>query len=179
MDDSIILEHYLNGNPEAFELCMQKYGTECIGMAMGILNDGPDSEKCVNEVMTEAYELLPLRVPNDLRTWMLKSVRNRAVFTYLSMPQSRRDIGLSQTVQEVSALVLPEMEDEEIGSLLSVFLRSLEPLPRKLFVGRYWYNYSAKELAATYGMTESDVVEQCHDICTMIADFIEKGDYFA
>ena len=44
-------------------------------------------------------------------------------------------------------------ESTVICGWLDEYLATLPQLDRQLFVGRYWYNHSVKELARHYGMT--------------------------
>ena len=48
-------------------------------------------------------------------------------------------------------------DDLALRDALNRFLRSLTPENRKIFMRRYWYLSSIKEIAAQYGLSESKV----------------------
>ena len=50
-----------------------------------------------------------------------------------------------------------ELESKELGRLLDTFLKSQTPENRMVFMRRYWYVSSVKEIADDYGITESKV----------------------
>lgn len=49
------------------------------------------------------------------------------------------------------------MESEEIGAVLSSFLRGQSEEVRKVFVRRYWYLDPIREIALQYGMSEEKI----------------------
>jgi len=50
-----------------------------------------------------------------------------------------------------------QIDDKELAAAIDRFLGELGEQPRKIFVRRYWYMSSVKEIAAEYGMGESAV----------------------
>ena len=66
------------------------------------------------------------------------------------------------------------MEGQEIGRLLSRFLDTLPKESRLIFMRRYWYTDSIREIAARYGMGESKVKTQLHRTRNKLRQYLEK-----
>ena len=49
------------------------------------------------------------------------------------------------------------IDDMALADALNRFLAGLKPEARKLFLGRYWYLRSIRELAGDFGLRESKV----------------------
>lgn len=50
-----------------------------------------------------------------------------------------------------------EYEAGEIANLINQFLYALDEQARNLFIGRYWYSYSIKDLSMRFNMSGSKV----------------------
>ena len=66
---------------------------------------------------------------------------------------------------------------KELTSLLNCFLEKLEEENRRLFVLRYWYLYSIKELAARSGMGQSKVKMRLMRMRDELKEILEQEGY--
>ena len=53
--------------------------------------------------------------------------------------------------------MMPEIENAEIGKLISEFLKHEKPESRAVFIRKYWFFDSVSDIAARYSFTESKV----------------------
>lgn len=79
MDDSKIIQLYMNRSEEAISETAQKYGTYCHSIAYRILHDRADAEECVNDTYLRAWNAIPPNRPNRLQTFLGKITRNLAI----------------------------------------------------------------------------------------------------
>ena len=67
-------------------------------------------------------------------------------------------IALEELAEEIGSNNLEEEWDQHmLTEVINSFLSELPEHKRKLFVRRYWYGDSVRELAQTVGMTENHV----------------------
>ena len=66
------------------------------------------------------------------------------------------------------------MEDQEIASLISAFLRTLPEETRSIFLRRYWYCDATADIAARYGLTESKVRVTLHRTRGKLAAYLQE-----
>ena len=62
----------------------------------------------------------------------------------------------------------------QVVYLLSRFLDTLPKESRLIFMRRYWYTDSIREIAARYGMGESKVKTQLHRTRNKLRQYLEK-----
>ncbi len=66
------------------------------------------------------------------------------------------------------------LEGEELGRILTDFLRSLTPENRLVFMRRYWYADTVAEIAARYGISESAVMTRLSRTRAKLCTYLEK-----
>ncbi len=164
MDDKQIIALYWDRSENAISETTKKYGRYCRFIAQNILQNEEDAAECVNDAWLRAWNAIPPQRPNNLRTFLGKITRNLALNRWEQQNAEKRGGGvITQALEELHAC-LPSGDSTEqiidkivLRNLLNGFLATLKPDARKIFVRRYWYFSSVKEIAAEYGMTESKV----------------------
>lgn len=164
MEDNQIIDLYWARSENAITETADKYGKYCHYIAFNILHNTEDSEECVNDTYMKAWGVMPPQRPNRLSTFLGKITRNLSLDKYKRYTTEKR--GFGQT-----ALALEELEESlsspdnveqivdgmALTELLNIFLADLSPEARKIFMRRYWYFSSIKEIVADYKISESKV----------------------
>ena len=80
-------------------------------------------------------------------------------------------------LDELTLCSPPDEEDvTALTEALDAFLDGLEPLDRKLFLGRYWHLYPVSLLADTYGLTANNTSVRLHRLRERLrAHLTERG----
>lgn len=164
MDDSQILELYRARSENAIAETANKYGKYCHYIARNILHDNEESEECVNDTYLKAWENIPPQAPKQLGTFLGKITRNLALNKHKHDTTQKRGAGqVSMALDELQEC-LPDGSDVEqvvdelvLTEILNQFLVSLPTETRKVFMRRYWYLCSIKEIAADFNISESKV----------------------
>ncbi len=178
MNDSDIIELFFARNEQALAETDAAYGSYCQSIAMGILGNRSDAEECVNDAYLKAWQSIPPAHPTSLRLYLARIVRNLSLTRYRHDHRLRRNRDLEVSLSELEACI-PLREDQagELKDLLERFLRGEEPMDRRLFVGRYWYGYAPKILAADNGLSVNAVNLRLMRVRTRLQDFLEKEGY--
>lgn len=157
MDDKQIIQLYYARDEQALSESQCKYGTYCYGIAMCILESREDAEECVNDTWLRAWNTIPPQNPPSLKTYLARLTRHLSIDRYRAMHAKKRDANLTQLLTELDGCA-PEGEvTSTLREDLTAFLRALPDEERNLFVGRYWYAYTPKVLAAHFGLSRNAV----------------------
>lgn len=164
MQDELIVRLYLERSEQAIEKTSEKYGAYCHTIAWNILYNSEDTEECVNDTYLHTWNSIPPQKPNCFRAFIGKITRNLALNRYESRHAQKRNSGevplcldeLSECVGGGSP-VDSVIERMTVVQCINTFLEGLKPMERKVFVRRYWYAASVKEIAGEYELGESQV----------------------
>ena len=164
MDDNKIIELYCERSEQAISETSKKYGKYCHYIAYSILRNDKDSEECVNDTYLRAWNSIPPRNPNNLQTFLGKITRNLSLNKLEKQSAEKRGAGQTSFILDELSECIPSKDDTVntvenmvIKDVLDLFLDSLPAETRKIFVRRYFYMSSVKEIADEYGISESKV----------------------
>lgn len=164
MEDKQIVELYWNRDQTAISETQAKYGRLCHYIAYNILQNNEEAEECENDTYVKAWDSIPPKRPGLLSAFLGKITRNLAIDTYRKNTAKKRGNGEYELVAEELGTVLISRENVErvaddivIKAALNQFLESLPIQTRRIFIRRYWYMSSIKEIASDFSLSESNV----------------------
>lgn len=163
MEDQGIIRLYVQRSQQAIIETKHKYGAYCRVIARNILQSRPDIEECENDTYLAAWNAIPPNMPGKLSVFLGRITRNIALdrHGYNSAKKRSREFEVILTELE-GCLAAPDtvetaFEAGETAELINQFLYSLDEQGRNLFIGRYWYAYSIKDLSGKFQMSSSKV----------------------
>ena len=178
LDDFEIVSLYHARNEQAVEVTEKQYGQYCRTVSMNILHSEPDAEECVNDTWVAAWNTMPPKWPQNLCAYLGKLTRNLSINRLKALRREKRDASLTVALEELED-VIPAPDDTEatvICSWLDEYLGTLGQLDRQLFVERYWYGHSVKDLARHHGLTANAATKRITRTREGLRDFlIERG----
>ncbi|MBO4880991.1 MAG: sigma-70 family RNA polymerase sigma factor [Firmicutes bacterium] len=162
MDDARIIELYFARDEEAIEQTRVCYGGKLYAVAMRILEDREDAQECENDTYLKTWNSIPPNRPVHFLAYIVKICRNAALGMLEYRNAAKRSAQVVELTDEMQqcipdALAEQAFEPEEIGHLLSAFLREQSEDNRKIFVRRYLSGESVAEVAEALGYSESKV----------------------
>ena len=162
MDDLRIIELYFDRNEQAITETDTKYGKLCHSIAYNILNNHEDSKECVNDTYVGVWNAIPPTRPNNFMSFVCKVARNLSLKRLEFMKREKRSAEVILSLDELAAVLpddryAPNVSDEDVGKLISKFLSSQEKYVRDVFIRKYFYFDSIREIAKRYSFTESKV----------------------
>ncbi len=161
MEDCEIIDLYFERSGQAVEETGKKYGSIIRACLKNILSDKEDVAECENDTYMGAWSSIPPAAPDNLRAYLLKIARNTAINRCRNLNARKRGRNASVSFDELAGCICdpsaqPEgYETEELREIINDFLESLKPEMRKVFLLRYWYCASVKEVASRCGITAS------------------------
>ncbi len=165
MTDEQIIERYLARDERAIGQTDTKYGAYCRQVARRILADDMDVEEIVNDTYLRAWNSIPPNQPQELKLYLAKVVRNLALSRWrIGSAEKRGGNVVLMALDELSECVgggqEPEnaLEKQELTASIGEFLRGVPERNRHIFLRRYFYLEDISEIAARYGLKESNVL---------------------
>ena len=163
MQDHDIIELFFARNESAIAEVRKKYGSYCHSIALHITKDDADAEECVSDTYLKAWETIPPKRPENLAVYLGKITRNLAVGHFRREKAEKRGRGeIPLVLDELSECIGEESVERTfdmrvLSAEISAFLGELPQDVRVVFVLRYWYAKSIKEIALQTGRTEASV----------------------
>jgi len=180
VDDGRIVELYWQRSEQAITETASKYGGYCRSIAGGILHSEADAEECINDVWAGAWNAMPPHRPDDLKAFLGKITRNLALKRFRAMTAEKRGGGetalaLEELESVASAGGLDEqIEARELARMLDAFLAGLPARERRVFLCRYWYFDSVRDIARRFGYKESRVKMLCKRTRDKLLLYLQK-----
>ncbi len=182
MKDGEIMELFRRRSEEALALTERKYFRYCYSIAYAILRNHEDARECVNDTLNRAWQAIPPARPATLRTYLGKITRNLALNALEKMSADKRGGGeVALAISELEEC-LPSsraegdqlIEREAITQVINRFLGRLNLQQRRVFVRRYWYAGSLKEIAADYALSVGQVKSMLFRLRRKLKTELEK-----
>lgn len=181
MEDAGIVSLYWDRSEQAIVETDRKYGAYCFSISYNILTNREDAQECVSDTYMAAWRAMPPKKPGILSAFLGKITRCISLDRWKSRSAYKRGGG------EVM-LALEELEDclsggetpeeallrRETVKELNRFLEALPKIERQVFLCRYWYLDSVKDIAQRFGFTEGKVTSMLHRTRKKLGKCLEK-----
>ena len=184
MNDSEIVRLFMERSEEAITAAQSKYKNYCFKIALNILNSHEDAEECVNDAFLSAWELIPPNKPEMLSTFLGKLTRNLAINRYRRGLADKRGNGdPGAAFDELSEIISSETDIEseaeknELLREINAFLKKLPAQKRNVFICRYWYCESIREISDEFSLTESNVSVILGRTRQKLREYLRKRGY--
>ena len=179
MEDLQIIEMYFERNEKAIKETDDKYGKLCYRVANNILNSHEDSEECVNDTYHSTWNRIPPTRPNNFMSFLCKITRNLSLKRLEFLSAAKRSQASSVSLSELEGYLSDEcfkadINSVELGMIFSSFLRGESPEARNVFIRRYWFFDSVREIAAMYSFSESKVKSMLFHTRNRLRDYLKK-----
>ena len=162
MQDAQIVALYWQRDESAIEVTQKKYESYLSKIAYNILSDWEDSQESVNDTYMAAWNSMPPHKPDVLSTYLGKLIRRISIDLFRKRNRLKRQASqYTLSLSELEDCAAPDSSPEDamqtrvLAEAINRFLRTLSIDARNLFIGRYYFMDSLKEVAAYCGISES------------------------
>ncbi|MBR6537114.1 MAG: sigma-70 family RNA polymerase sigma factor [Lachnospiraceae bacterium] len=164
MEDTEIIALYWARDERAVSETAEKYGRYCHSVAYRILQNKEDSEECVNDTYTGAWNTIPPHRPELFSAFLAKITRRISLNRLRNKTAERRGSGqYTVTLEELTECIPSSLsaedtlETHELTRIINKFLDGLPTDERRVFLCRYWYLDPIKDIAKRFSFGESKV----------------------
>lgn len=183
MEDSAIIRLFEARDERGISEVQDKYGLFCLRLARNITGNEEDARECVNDAWLRAWNHIPPEKPENLRAWLGRIVRNLALNRLEKERAEKRSSVMTECLDEwedclsASSGVEEEIDGKELTRLLNNWLETLPAEDRRVFVRRYWYGDSVKEMASRSGIRAGAMRQRLYRLRLELRALLTKEGY--
>ena len=155
---------------QEFDKCYKKL---CLKVACNITENNEDAQECLNDLYLRLWETIPPQKPLSLKSYACEIVRNCALQCIRKQKAKKRlaiIVELEQIVHDI-----PYYDSNELNDLMDAFLLNQPKIDAIIFVRRYYYSESVKEIASKTGLTENRVSKILSKKRKLLREYLKKG----
>ncbi len=182
MDDSQIIKLFFERSEEAVKETEAKYGKLCFRIAQNILGRDTDAEECVNDVYWCLWNMIPPQRPDNFPAFVCRIVRNTSLkrlrFNSAMKRSAQAEVSLTELENTLpDRLAQSEMDNMQLGKLISAFLWQEPAHSRNVFVRKYFFFDSIHDIAERYSFSESKVKSMLFHTRNRLRNYLLKEGY--
>lgn len=147
----------LNARDEtALTALKEKYGAKCLRVAKDILGNDSDAEECLNDALLKIWNNVPEETPEKLGAYVATVTRNAALDRYRGQRREKNippeKLEPLNICDEVAVYDDDPADAEAVAEKIASFLSGISAEKRKMFILRYYYELTEKEISEKTGI---------------------------
>lgn len=178
MDDHVILDLLWARAEQAIEELQQRFGPRLQATARNLLGSAHDAEEAVSDTYIALWNAIPPKRPEPLAPYVYRTGRNIALNRLRAKAAQKRS-SYEISLDELSNCI-PARPDtgRELGRTLDDFLATVSPESRAIFLRRYWFGDSVKDIANAFHMSENAVSVRLNRTRNALKAYLIKEGYY-
>ncbi len=184
MQDNQIVTLYWQRDEQAIRETERKYRPYLYKIAYQILADSRDSEESVNDTYFKAWNSMPPQKPTVLSTYLGRIARQSSIDIFRRRHRKKRYFSeyarsLSELEESVSGgdVTQQEVDLSLLAEAINTYLSQLPSQARTMFVGRYYYMDSVREVASCHGISVSKAKSMLFRTRAGLKAFLEREGF--
>lgn len=181
MEDRNILALYRERRESALTETAKQYGAYLNQVVYRILGSREDVEEVLSDTYLAAWNRIPPESPRVLRHYLSRIARNLAFDRLDYNTAQRRNPNMTQALEELDGC-LPDgsqdlekaLEAELLKESINAFLATVNRRDCALFLGRYYYGMTVKELAEKLGLTQGKTKYRLSTLRLALKEHLQK-----
>ena len=180
MKDEKIIEMFFSRDERALEETTKKYGDLIYYIASNFLALKEDREECVNDVYLALWNSIPPTKPASLSAYISEVTRRLAMKKSRSSNAWKRGGEVKLVGEELLSMLddgtdLSELyESRRAGEAISKFLLSRSESERRIFLMRYFFDMSPRDIAKQMHCGESAIKMRLLRTRKKLAEYLKK-----
>lgn len=184
MQDEKIIQLYWERNESAIKETQKTYEKYLSKIIYNVLGNIQDSTECLNDTYLKIWNSIPPNRPAVFSVYIGKIARETAIDAYRKQNRSKRKPSeYTLALDEISECVSGKENTEKsvetnlLGKEISSFLRTVSEDKRTVFIMRYYYADSIKDISEYTNMSESKVKGILHRTRKELKKHLEKEGF--
>ncbi len=180
MQDKYIIELYWNRDQKAIGETDKAYGRFCRSIAYNLLGIREDAEEVTQDGYMQAWMNIPPTRPESLKTWLAKIIRNLSINLWKKNHAQKRYSGMDVILDELGECipsresVEEEIDNLELGRIISKWLNSLDAEDRLIFVRRYFMGDNLRDIAHISTLNEKQLASRMFKLRNQLKNELES-----
>ena len=181
MTDTQIVELYWQRCETAIAATDAAYGKYCHSIAYRILGDSEDAREIVSDSYFKLWNSIPPQRPDPIRGFLGQITRQLAINRREQNRAKKRsgdqyEAALEELRQVADGTSLDPVEQLALREAMERFLAGLPLQSRRIFLKRYWYFQSVREIARDLDLGQSNVKMQLLRTREKLKAYLEKEE---
>ena len=172
--DEKIIELFFERSEQGIRELDNKYGKLCHTLSYNIVNNRQDAEECVNDAYLGAWNSIPPARPDPLLPYIARIVRNLSLKLYWRKEAAKRSSRYTIALEEIEACIADQKTTEE-----ELEAKELARRDRVIFLRRYWFSDSYKDIAQFVGLSEKNVSVRLTRIRKKMKQYLRERGVFS
>lgn len=181
MEDSLIVDLYLQRDEAAISESCEKYGSRLRSLALGITEDALTAEECENDTYLEAWKRIPPHEPRKyLYAFLARITRHLALNRIREGKAQKRSsflCSLSTELEQCLPAKNDALDEFALKEALNGFLATLSEEKRNIFLRRYWFLDSIERISERFGISQSKVKTTLFRCRKGLKSYLEQEGY--
>lgn len=184
LEDKEIIALYQNRDENAIRQTEKKYSCYLTAIALNILGNREDGEECVSDTYLKAWNTIPPNIPAMLKYYLGKITRELSIDCLRKKTSRKRggteyDLSLEELDECISSGDSTEQAADVavLAELIEKFLLSCSDNERDMFVCRYYFCDSLKEIAGYFGVNVSKIKNTLFRTRAALKKYLESEGY--
>lgn len=184
IEDERIIDLFFERSEQGIRELNIKYGKVFHKISYNIVNNAQDAEECVNDTYLGAWNAIPPVRPSPLLTYICKIVRNISLKRYYKKEAAKRSGNYAVALEEIEDCVSSvntveaEYDAKELARIIESFLDTLTVQNRVIFMRRYWFCDSCRDIAGLVGLSEKNISVRLVRIRQKMKDYLAEREVF-
>ncbi|MBR0537165.1 MAG: sigma-70 family RNA polymerase sigma factor [Clostridia bacterium] len=185
MEDREILQLFNARDEAAISESRRKFGPLILALALRLLRSKEDAEETENDTYLKVWNAVPPAQPLPLAPYFSAVCRRTALDRLRTRARAKRGSGVYEESLSELAEAIPDGDDGRtyadtvaLKNALNAFLSALTPDARQIFLRRYWWFSSVKEIASACGMTEGAVKMSLSRTRAKLKDYLKEEQLY-
>ena len=182
MEDKKIIALLWQRAEEALDALAKKFGKGLLALARNILPDLRDAEEAVSDTYLALWNAIPPAKPNPLPPYIYRVGRNTAL-NRLRRDSAQKRSAFEVSLEELSGSIAGpslegRLEARILGQAIDTFLDTQSRTTRIIFLRRYWFGDTVKDISRMLAMTENAVSVRLLRTREKLKDYLAKEGYY-
>ena len=179
MEDREIIGLFFERSERAIRELSEKYGRLVFRVANNILGNWEDTDECVNDTYLGVWNAIPPKEPDPLMAFVCRIARNTALKKYRANTAQKRDGFRELPLEELENYLFSPSSEEvcsarELGWAIDRFLETIDRESRIIFLRRYWFADSVRDIADLMDVSENSVSVRLSRTRGKLKKYLEK-----
>ncbi len=166
----------------AIEQLEDNYGRYCRQISWDIVQNREDVGECLNDTWWKTWCSIPENKPDSLRAYVARITRNLSLNKVIHNQAWKRGYGKISTIEKEAGDLIGEdvisrvIDRDDFVSRMDEFLNRQSQIDRMIFVLRFWYMKTPKEIAKQMDMKEKTVYNTLYQMRKRFRDYWEQSE---
>ncbi len=183
MEDQKIIKLLWQRSESAISALAIRFGRRLHQTAMNILGSLRDAEETVNDTYLAVWNAIPPSKPHPLSGFVYRVGRNTALNRLRANLAQKRYSGYDLSLEELAGAIPgsaleEQVEARELGRIIDAYLDTLSYENRNIFLRRYWFGDSVKDIAKAFSLTQNNVSVRLSRMRSGLKDHLIKEVYY-